>query len=217
MVGGSVADLNERERGVGGILLRRKRAFTAASVAPPPTALSTGTTESARARIPQRVVRHPEGTRFPRLARKLSVRAGERRRDKGLGDGTSVLSTAALPSLFAVLPPGTDQETDLQEPRAGDRRPGRLHRFLLQSNAPSQSSRWPQSRTIRSGSQAALPRSPLNPGNSSLAASTPDRRLAQCAYGPGPASALTGARRLPRRRPHLPPGPPQDAMADPNN
>src|SRR5207253_7344620 len=59
--------LNERERGVGGILLRRKRAFTAASVAPPPTALSTGTTESARARIPQRVVRHPEGTRFPRL------------------------------------------------------------------------------------------------------------------------------------------------------
>jgi hypothetical protein len=34
--------------------------------------------------------------------------AGERRRDKGLVDRTSVLSPAALPSLFAVLPPGTE-------------------------------------------------------------------------------------------------------------
>ena len=48
-----------------------------------------------------------------------------------------------------------DQETDLQEPRAGDSRRGRLHRYLLQSNAPPQPSRRAQSRAIRSGSQAA--------------------------------------------------------------
>ena len=37
---------------------------------------------------------------------------------------------------------------------------------MCRSNAPSQSSRRPESRTIRSGSQAAPATSPLNPGNS---------------------------------------------------
>ena len=43
--------------------------------------------------------------------------------------------------LLQQLEERADQETDLQEPRAGDRRRGRLHRYLLQSNAPPQPSR----------------------------------------------------------------------------
>jgi hypothetical protein len=50
-----------------------------------------------------------------------------------------------------------------------DRRRGRLHRYLLQSNASSQSSRRTQSRAIRGRSQASPTSSPLNPGNSSAA------------------------------------------------
>ena len=42
----------------------------------------------------------------------------------------------------------------------------RLHRYLLQFNAPPQSSRRRQPGAIRSGSQAAPKESPLNPGNS---------------------------------------------------
>jgi hypothetical protein len=71
------------------------------------------------------------------------------------------------PILLQQLEERADQETDLQEPRAGDRRCGRLHRYLLQSNAAPQSSRRAESSTIRSGSQAAPTESPLNPGNSS--------------------------------------------------
>jgi len=41
---------------------------------------------------------------------------------KGLVDGTAVLSPAALPSLFAVLPPGTDRARC--RPARGDRAPG---------------------------------------------------------------------------------------------
>jgi hypothetical protein len=59
-----------------------------------------------------------------------------------------------------------DQETDLQEPRPGDRRRRGLPRYLLQSNSPPQSSRRFESGAIRSGPQAAPKESPLNPGNS---------------------------------------------------
>jgi hypothetical protein len=60
----------------------------------------------------------------------------------------------------------TDQETDLQEPRLGDRGRRSIHRLVLQFNAPSQSSRRRQSGAVRSRSQAASKGSPLKPGNS---------------------------------------------------
>ena len=43
---------------------------------------------------------------------------------------------------------GADQEADLQEPRAGVERCGRLHRSLLQSNPPSQSPRRREPRAV---------------------------------------------------------------------
>jgi len=58
------------------------------------------------------------------------------------------------------------RELVLNEPRAGERRLGRLHRYLLQSDAPPQLSRRAESRPIRGGSQTAPTASPLNPGNS---------------------------------------------------
>ena len=39
--------------------------------------------------------------------------------------------------LLQQLEKGTNQEADLQDPQAGDRRRRRLHRYLLQSNAPA--------------------------------------------------------------------------------
>jgi putative transposase len=43
---------------------------------------------------------------------------------------------------------GTNQETNLQESRAGVSRRGRLHRYVLQSDSPPQLSRWRQSRAV---------------------------------------------------------------------
>ena len=61
---------------------------------------------------------------------------------------------------------GTDQETDLQESRAGVTRRCRLHRPLLQSDPTSQSPRRRQPRAIRGSTETTLTESPLNPGNS---------------------------------------------------
>ena len=70
---------------------------------------------------------------------------------------------------------GTDQEADLQEPRAGVERCGRLHRSLLQSNPPPQSSWRREPGAVRSGPETAVTGCPLNPGNSK------HRNLQRCA------------------------------------
>jgi hypothetical protein len=54
-----------------------------------------------------------------------SFLVAERRRDKGPVDGTAVLSTAALPSLFTILPPrdSADRGGHQRRPRRASPRP----------------------------------------------------------------------------------------------
>jgi len=85
---------------------------------------------------------HPDsfGSRHPIRQRRLAtILPLESSRAKHESEG-QLLRQCRRRVLLQQPEERADQETDLQEPGAGDRRCGRLHRYLLQSSASSQSS-----------------------------------------------------------------------------